>query len=105
MLHADKIEKFMLAPKPDWCRPHDVAVMIYLMTVADAEGKCAVSQPSIAHSIGSGGVNLSGIRNSIDRLRVNQWVWRDKQPATHASLYTIMFKNLPGKEADVGQAS
>jgi|SRR5215469_166650 len=99
MLHADKIEKFMLAPnKPKWCKPREVAIIVYLMILADKEGHCSPKQEDIAAAIGSGDVNLFGIREGIKRLKDNSWLTVDKKITTLPYRYRIKFENLPGKE-------
>jgi hypothetical protein len=95
-MHDDKLRQFLLAPKPDWCKFADVAVMAYLLTVADAQGKCEPLQDDLAVATGASLSNRGGLRSSIERLHDHGWiVWTKKKYFAQRHSYEIQFDNLP----------
>jgi hypothetical protein len=103
-MHDDKIRQFMLEEKPEWVKPVDTALMVYFMTIADEKGYCFPTQTEISAAVGGGEVNLSGIRNSINRLIGHFWLWRDKKAIGQRNIYQVLFDTcLPGKEETIGE--
>lgn len=103
MIHADALEKFILAPKPEWCTGLDVSVVAHLITIADAEGHSSPLQSDLAKATGASTINFKGLRASLDRLHEHSWItWRKgiKGVPGERHRYQVHFENLPGKEAN-----
>jgi hypothetical protein len=100
MHNNDKIKKFMMATKPEWCKAVDVVMMVYFLLVCDEYGNCHPSQPEMAKSIGGPTVNLEGMRKGLDRMATHGWILRDKRKVGHVgrNLYQVQFNSLPGLE-------
>ena len=99
-MHDEKLRQFLLAPKPEWCKFADVAVMAYLLTIADERGHCAPLQDDLALSTGASLANRGGLRSSIARLHEHSWIlWTKKKYFAQRHSYEINFANLPKGEA------
>jgi hypothetical protein len=97
-MNAEALKRFILAPKPDWCMGMDVAVVCYLITVADKAGRCSPMQVDLANASGASINNLRGLRSCLTRLDEHRWItWRKGVPGERHR-YQVHFKNLPGKE-------
>jgi hypothetical protein len=104
-MRAEAIREFVIAPKPEWCKPVDVAIIVFFAAIADDQGNCKPTYEEIAAAIGGGDTGFKAIRNSIDRLRGArlaatdlEWIWRDKGRTGERTHYMILWANLPGAE-------
>src|SRR5579863_476209 len=94
-IHDDKISAFIVTPKPDWCKPSDVAVMVYLMTEADGSGNCSPTQDEMAQAVGLGDGKF-GLRSSLERLDQNGWIKYHKEKTIGVRhSYKVNFKSIP----------
>lgn len=96
-IHAVQIERFILCDdKPDWCKSSDVAVMTYLMAIADENGVCAPKEVKIALCTGGGKVVWKATKQAIERLHQYRWITlqRAKSPGER-DVYQIHFSHLP----------
>lgn len=94
-MHDDKLRAFILAPKPEWCRFQDVAVMCYLLCIADQYGYASPMQVDIARCSASGAGNLFGLRSSLARMHEHSWITWNKTSLGQRHSYLINFANLP----------
>lgn len=101
-MHDERLTKFILVPKPDWCKGMDIAVVAYLIAIADESGRSTPSQPELASAVGASTVNLLGLRHSLDRLHQHSWITWFKLPKAigQRHRYEVLFENLPRKEDD-----
>jgi hypothetical protein len=105
MIFNEALEQFLRADKPGWCRGQDVAIIAYLLTVANADGKCAPTQQELTKATGAGAVNLAGLRNSLERLKENKWITWVKAGPRMNNIYTVRIENLPRKEDDEAKST
>lgn len=78
MTREEIITKFVLEPKPEWCRTLDVAIMVYLLYTSNMDWHASPSQETMANAVGAGAVNLAGLRRSVKRLVENGWLFQYK---------------------------
>jgi hypothetical protein len=97
-MHDEKLRAFLLTPKPEWCKFQDVAVMAYLMVIADQYGYAAPLQLEIAQCTASGAENMKGLRSSLARLHEHNWITWHKTSLGQRHRYLINFGNLPKGE-------
>jgi hypothetical protein len=93
-VYEQEIKDFILCDdKPDWCKSSDVAVMVYLMAVADGGGNSSQRQAKIALCTGGGKIVWKATREAIKRLHDHQWI--TVRPMEGRTTYTVHFDHIP----------
>ncbi len=67
-----RVALLLLAVKPGWCKPIDIALICTIVMRSDSEGKCWASQQTIATLIGIS--TIAALRVSLDRLIDHGWL-------------------------------
>jgi hypothetical protein len=95
----EALKQFLLAPKPSWCIPADVAVLAVLSAGLD--------KPYPGHSIVSARAGLSShdvksLMRALKRLQAAGWIQMQKEKTDYQNVqygFTVVFDNLPKGES------
>lgn len=92
------LTQFLLAPKPSWCIPADVAVLAVLAAGQD--------KPYPGHSIvsarsGLSAIDVKSLMRALKRLEAAGWIENhiEKQGNVYQGGYTVVFDKLPKGES------
>lgn len=89
---------FLLANKPEWCRPIDIALIVIIIARTDDEGRCYASQETLSKLARVSKVET--LRLSLDRLIEGGWLIQESRKGSQQSNILMPQYHVIPKDGD-----